>query len=184
MYKENNIEIPKDIAGLMLSGILSDTLCLKSPTTTKVDIEIANALAKIAEVEVDKYGLDLLESGVSIKGLNADDIIFKDSKRFETNGHEFSVSQVFTTNFDEFKPRVNELIAELNKEAERNNLEVCALFVTDFLTNNSYLLYSDNSKNLLENAYNVGELEQGHLLEGVVSRKKQMVPVIMEVLSN
>ena len=184
MYKENNIEIPKDIAGLMLSGILSDTLCLKSPTTTKVDIEIANALAKIAEVEVDKYGLDLLESGVSIKGLNADDIIFKDSKRFETNGHEFSVSQVFTTNFDEFKPRVNELIAELNKEAERNNLEVCALFVTNFLTNNSYLLYSDNSKNLLENAYNVGELEQGHLLEGVVSRKKQMVPVIMEVLSN
>lgn len=184
MYKENNIEIPKDIAGLMLSGILSDTLCLKSPTTTKVDIEIANALAKIAEVEVDKYGLDLLESGVSIKGLNADDIIFKDSKRFETNGHEFSVSQVFTTNFDEFKPRVNELIAELNKEAERNNLEVCALFVTDFLNNNSYLLYSDNSKNLLENAYNVDELEQGHLLEGVVSRKKQMVPVIMEVLSN
>ena len=184
MYKENNIEIPKDIAGLMLSGILSDTLCLKSPTTTKVDIEIANALAKIAEVEVEKYGLDLLESGVSIKGLNADDIIFKDSKRFETNGHEFSVSQVFTTNFDEFKPRVNELIAELNKEAERNNLEVCALFVTDFLNNNSYLLYSDNSKNLLENAYNVDELEQGHLLEGVVSRKKQMVPVIMEVLSN
>ena len=184
MYKENNIEIPKDIAGLMLSGILSDTLCLKSPTTTKVDIEIANALAKIAEVEVDKYGLDLLESGVSIKGLNADDIIFKDSKRFETNGHEFSVSQVFTTNFDEFKPRVNELIAELNKEAERNNLEVCALFVTDFLNNNSYLLYSDNSKNLLENAYNVDDLEQGHLLEGVVSRKKQMVPVIMEVLSN
>ena len=184
MYKENNIEIPKDIAGLMLSGILSDTLCLKSPTTTKVDIEIANALAKIAEVEVEKYGLELLESGVSIKGLNADDIIFKDSKRFETNGHEFSVSQVFTTNFDEFKPRVNELIAELNKEAERNNLEVCALFVTDFLNNNSYLLYSDNSKNLLENAYNVDDLEQGHLLEGVVSRKKQMVPVIMEVLSN
>ena len=184
MYKENNIEIPKDIAGLMLSGILSDTLCLKSPTTTKVDIEIANALAKIAEVEVEKYGLDLLESGVSIKGLNADDIIFKDSKRFETNGHEFSVSQVFTTNFDEFKPRVNELIAELNKEAERNNLEVCALFVTDFLNNNSYLLYSDNSKNLLENAYNIDDIEQGHLLEGVVSRKKQMVPVIMEVLSN
>ena len=184
MYKENNIEIPKDIAGLMLSGILSDTLCLKSPTTTKVDIEIANALAKIAEVEVDKYGLDLLESGVSIKGLNADDIIFKDSKRFETNGHEFSVSQVFTTNFDEFKPRVNELIAELNKEAERNNLEVCALFVTDFLNNNSYLLYSDNSKNLSENAYNIDDIEQGHLLEGVVSRKKQMVPVIMEVLSN
>ena len=184
MYKENNIEIPKDIAGLMLSGILSDTLCLKSPTTTKVDIEIANALAKIAEVEVEKYGLELLESGVSIKGLNADDIIFKDSKRFETNGHEFSVSQVFTTNFDEFKPRVNELIAELNKEAERNNLEVCALFVTDFLNNNSYLLYSDNSKNLLENAYNISELKQGYLLEGVVSRKKQMVPVIMEVLSN
>jgi manganese-dependent inorganic pyrophosphatase len=184
MFRENNIEIPKDIAGLMLSGILSDTLCLKSPTTTKVDIEIANELAKIAEVEIEKYGLELLESGVSIKGLNADDILFKDYKKFETNGKEFAIAQVFTTNFKEFEPRIDELVEELDKEVERHGLEVCALYVTDFLTNNSYLIYSTNSKNILEIAYNETELHQGYLLEGVVSRKKQMVPVIMEVLSN
>ena len=184
MFRENNIEIPKDIAGLMLSGILSDTLCLKSPTTTKVDVEIANELAKIAEVEIEKYGLELLESGVSIKGLNADDILFKDYKKFETNGKEFAIAQVFTTNFKEFEPRIDELVEELDKEVERHALEVCALYVTDFLTNNSYLIYSTNSKNMLEIAYNETELHQGYLLEGVVSRKKQMVPVIMEVLSN
>ena len=184
MYKENNIEIPKDIAGIMLSGILSDTLCLKSPTTTDRDREACAVLANLAEVDVNKYGLELLKSGVSIKGLKADDIVFKDCKEYEINSHSFTISQVFTTNFNEFKPRINELVNELNKEVERHGFDACVLYVTDFLNNNSYLIYSDNAKNSVEIAYGIDNIEQGHLLEGVVSRKKQMVPVIMEVFSN
>ena len=79
---------------------------------------------------------------------------------------------------------MEELVSELNKEAERNGLEVCALYVTDFMNNNSYLIYSDNSNKVLENAYGIESIYQGYLLEGVVSRKKQMVPNILEVLSN
>lgn len=184
MYKENGIEIPKDIAGIMLSGILSDTLCLKSPTTTSMDKAVSEILARIAEVDLEKYGLELLESGVSIKGLKADDIVFKDCKEYEINSHSFTISQVFTTNFKEFIPRINDLVNELNKEVERHGFDACILYVTDFLNNNSYLIYSDNAKNSVEIAYGIDNIEQGYLLEGVVSRKKQMVPVIMDVFSN
>ena len=102
MYKESNIEIPADIAGIMLSGILSDTLCLKSPTTTEIDKATANKLAKIAGVDINKYGIELLESGVSIAGLKADDIIFKDCKEYEINDKKFAISQVFTTDFNDY----------------------------------------------------------------------------------
>jgi manganese-dependent inorganic pyrophosphatase len=184
IYKDNKVEIPKDIAGIMLSGILSDTLCLKSPTTTEMDKMVAEDLAKIAGVDIYKYGVDLLQSGVSIEGVSAEDIIFKDSKQYEINDHKVSISQVFTLDFSEFEARMEEIVSELNKEAERNGLEVCALYVTDFMNNNSYLIYSDNSNKVLENAYGIESIHQGYLLEGVVSRKKQMVPNILEVLSN
>ena len=183
MYKEANIDIPSDIAGIMLSGILSDTLCLKSPTTTDKDKEIAADLANIADVDLDKYGLELLKSGVSIKGLQADDIIFKDYKEYEINDKKISVAQVYTTDFNEYKERIDELVDELDKEVDRHNFDVCVLYVTNILEYNSYLIYSTNSKNTLEIAYNIDNLYQGYKLEGVVSRKKQMIPVIMDVLS-
>ena len=184
MFKESKLDIPKDIAGLMLSGILSDTLCLKSPTTTDKDREAAEDLAKTAEVSISEYGLELLKSGVSIKNLKADDIIFKDCKEFEINDKRFTISQVFTTDFNEFVPRLNELVVELNKEVERHGFDACVLYVTDFLNKNSYIVYSDNAKNPIEIAYGIDNIHQGYLLEGVVSRKKQMVPVIMDVFSN
>jgi len=184
MYKENNVDIPKDIAGIMLSGILSDTLCLKSPTTTEIDKKVADILAKKAEVDLEQYGLELLESGVSIVGMKADDIIFKDYKEYEVNDKKFSIAQVFTTDFNEYKPRINDIVVELNKEVNRHDLDLCALYVTDFLNNNSYVIYSDNSKSLMEIAYGVENITQGYLLEGIVSRKKQMVPNIMDVFMN
>lgn len=182
MYKEHNIDIPKDIAGIMLSGILSDTLCLKSPTTTEVDIDVANKLAKIAGVNIDSYGVDLLASGVSIEGLSANEIIMRDCKKYEINGQKIFVSQVFTTNFEDYLPHMDEIVNELNSEANDNGFRLCALFVTDFFTHNSYLIYSDNSEDVLKAAYDIEELNQGYMLEGVVSRKKQMVPFIMDAL--
>lgn len=182
MYNEHGIDIPKDIAGIMLSGILSDTLCLKSPTTTKVDIDVANRLAKLADVDIDRYGVDLLASGVSIDGLSSNEIIMKDCKKYEINDQKILIAQVFTTNFEDYMPRVNELVNELNNEASSYNFRLCALFVTDFFTHNSYLIYSDNSEDILKIAYDTEELYQGYMLEGVVSRKKQMVPFIMDAL--
>lgn len=182
MYKEHGIDIPKDIAGIMISGILSDTLCLKSPTTTKVDIDVANKLAKLADVDIDRYGMDLLASGVSIDGLSANEIIMRDCKKYEINDQKILIAQVFTTDFKDYMPRIDELVNELNNEASSNDFKLCALFVTDFFTHNSYLIYSDNSKDILKIAYDTEELYQGYMLEGVVSRKKQIVPFIMEAL--
>ncbi len=184
IYNENDVAIPRDIAGLMLSGILSDTLCLKSPTTTQFDVEAASVLAKLAGVDVCEYGMELLSSGVSIEGLSADDIIFKDCKKYKVNGKKISISQIFTTNFEDYVPRIDELVYEMEKEVKRHNLSVCSLFVTDFFTHNSYLIYSKSSENVLKEAYGLTELHQGYVLEGVVSRKKQILPLIMDVLDN
>ena len=184
MYVENNVKIPSSMAGLMLSGIISDTLLLQSPTTTELDKSVAKTLASIAKVDLNKYGLDMLESGVDIKDLTANEIVFKDMKNYKINDHSIAIGQVFTTDYKLFKDRESELIEELNRVAANQDLVLCALFVTNFLTNDSNILYSDNSKRILEQAYNIDELTQGALIKNVVSRKKQMVPCIMDVVEH
>ena len=184
LYMENNIKITKQMAGIMLSGLISDTLLLQSPTTTPKDKAVARELAKIAGLDLKAYGIEMLGSGVSIDNKTANDIVFKDYKTYKVGEHTMAVGQVFTTDYELFKPRQAELIEELNRQANNQDYKVCALFVTNFLTNNSYLLFSDESKKYLELAYGVEDMKQGHLLKGVVSRKKQMVPNIMEIIDH
>ncbi len=182
MFEEQGIKIPQNIAGIMLSGIISDTLLLKSPTTTELDIKIAEKLAKLAKVNLDKYGMELLASGVSIKGMSVNDVIYKDFKSYVINDNKFAIGQVFTTNFSDYVNDLEKYSEELDRVALNNNYKLVCLFVTDIITNNSYLLYNNESKGYLMDAYNLSELEQGTILKGIISRKKQMVPPIMEVL--
>lgn len=184
MYKENGIRIPQNIAGLMLSGIISDTLLLQSPTTTELDKVVASTLAHTAKLNIKKYGLDMLSSGVDIKGLTANEIVYRDFKTYKINDHSMAIGQVFTTDYKMYKERENELVEELNRLAANNSFSVCALFVTNFLTNDSNILYSENSKRILEQAYNINELHEGDVIKNVVSRKKQMVPCIMDVVEH
>ena len=184
MYKENGIRIPQNIAGLMLSGIISDTLLLQSPTTTELDKVVASTLAHTAKLNMKKYGLDMLSSGVDIKGLTANEIVYRDFKTYKINDHSMAIGQVFTTDYKMYKERENELVEELNRLASNNSFSVCALFVTNFLTNDSNILYSENSKRILEQAYNINELHEGDIIKNVVSRKKQMVPCIMDVVEH
>lgn len=182
LYKENNIEIPSDIAGLMLSGIISDTLLLASPTTTELDKQVAKDLANIAEVDLYKYGKELLKSGVSNDGLTINEIVYKDFKSYVTGEVKFGIGQVFTTDFKEYSDRLNEYVDELNHIADNNDYKVVCLFVTDILENNSYLLFNDGAKEYLNDAYELSDIKEGEKLMGVISRKKQMVPPIMGVL--
>ena len=182
LYKENNIEIPSDIAGLMLSGIISDTLLLASPTTTELDKTVAKDLANIAEVDLYKYGKELLKSGVSNDGLTINEIVYKDFKSYATGEVKFGIGQVFTTDFKEYSDRLNEYVDELNHIADNNDYKVACLFVTDILENNSYLLFNDGAKEYLNDAYELSDIKEGEKLMGVISRKKQMVPPIMGVL--
>lgn len=182
LYKENNIEIPSDIAGLMLSGIISDTLLLASPTTTELDRTVAKDLANIADVDLYKYGKELLKSGVSNEGLTINEIVYKDFKSYATGEVKFGIGQVFTTDFKEYSDRLNEYVDELNHIADNNDYKVACLFVTDILENNSYLLFNDGAKEYLNDAYELSDIKEGEKLMGVISRKKQMVPPIMGVL--
>lgn len=182
LYKDLGIEVPKNMAGLMLSGIISDTLLLASPTTTSLDINSAKELSKIAEVDLNKYGRELLASGVSNEGLSINEIIYKDFKSFIGGEYKFAIGQVFTTDYKEYSDKLDEYISELNLIAEHDNFKIVCLFVTDILENNSYLIFSEKSKQYLKDAYDLVDIKQGEKLMGVISRKKQMVPPIMSVL--
>ena len=184
LYKESNVKIPKNIAGLMLSGIISDTLLLKSPTTTEKDRVVAEQLAKIAGVDIEDYGLEMLESGVSIEGMEAHDIVYKDFKTYKVGDYNMAIGQVFTTDINIFKAREAELVKEINRVQSANDYKACVLFVTNFLTNDSNVLFADNTKKVIESAYGIEEAEQWQLLKGVVSRKQQMVPNIMNVIDH
>lgn len=184
MFNEQGINIPKDIAGIMLSGIISDTLLFASPTTAKEDKEVAEKLSQIANIDIETYGYELLTSGVSIKGMTVSEVINKDLKTYIAGNHKIGVSQTFATSFEKYKEDLNSYIKELNIMSENNSYKVICLFVTDILNNNSYLIYNEKSKKYLEEAYGIEELKEGHLFEGVVSRKKQMVPLIIDVIEN
>ena len=184
LYKENNVKITRDIAGLLLSGILSDTLMLKSPTATEVDKVVAKELAGIAKININKYGLELLESGVSIEGMSVSDIIFKDFKIYNVNERNMVVSQVFTTDYKDYALIENDIVEELDRIQANHDYDACVLFVTNFLTNESNVLYAHKCEDLVATAFNIRHIEEGYLLKDVVSRKKQIVPYLMDVLES
>ena len=178
LYKEKDIEIPKEIAGMMLSGILSDTLILKSPTTTALDKEAVAALSKIAEVDYEKYGLDLLKAGTSLDGMSNEDVLYNDFKIYTVDDKTFGIGQFFTTNFDVIEKNMDSYLDTLDREAEANNYNLIALYITDIITQGSYVLYNRRAKDFMELVYDK-EIPEGYYLEGCVSRKKNVVPIIM-----
>ena len=182
LYLEQAIKIPKAIAGLMLSGIISDTLLLVSPTTTELDRIVVNNLVKMLKIDLKVFGLELLQSGVSTAGLSPNEVIYKDLKNYTVADNKIGIAQVFTTSFKDYEKNINAYTERLNEVADYNDYKILTLFITDIINNNSYILFNNRAKKYLEDAYNVTDLNEGHLLEGVVSRKKQIVPLIMEVI--
>ena len=183
----------------MLSGIISDTLLLASPTTTELDKQVAKDLANIAEVDLYKYGKELLKSGVSNDGLTINEIVYNQYKIvyhieglhshyvLNLSDQNATMSKIFIKAFNKWKSNVNSKINshfldELNHIADNNDYKVACLFVTDILENNSYLLFNDGAKEYLNDAYELSDIKEGEKLMGVISRKKQMVPPIMGVL--
>ncbi len=180
LYKESNVEIPEHIAGLMLSAILSDTLMFKSPTTTELDIETGKKLAEIAKIDVDEYGIKMFKAASSIKGMDIEDIIKTDIKTFKFEDSNLAISQITTMDFEEIKAKQTEIVQQLNSMCNVGNYKYALFFVTDILKNGSYLFYNERAKDLVENAYGI-EPKEGIYMDGVVSRKKQMLPPLLDV---
>ena len=178
LYKERNVEIPKKIAGLMLSGIVSDTLILKSPTTTDIDRKAVEELSKIAEVNYEEYGLSLIKAGTSLDGMDAIDVLYNDFKLYTVDDKTLGIGQFFTTNFDEISKDLENYLSVLDKEAEANNYSLLALYITDIIKNGSYVIYNRKAKDLMDQAYDM-DFREGEYLQDCVSRKKNVVPVLM-----
>ena len=182
LYQENHIEIPKQIAGLMLSGILSDTTALTSPTTTDLDREVVTDLEKIVGIDAHNYALEMFKAGTSLKGKTEEEIVNTDIKVFQKDETKFAVSQVFTLNFEEILEKKENYLKIINQMASDKEYRFVLLIVTDIIKNGSYVLYSEKATELVEAIFEMEEVPQGYYVDGWVSRKKQIVPVLMELI--
>lgn len=183
MYKENNVEVDKNIAGLMLSAIVSDSLLFKSPTCTDQDVAAARELAEIAGVDAEQYGLDMLKAGADLSSKTIDELVTLDAKEFQMGSSKVEIAQVNTVDVNEVLARQAELEDALNKKISEKNLDLFVLVITDILTNDSAALALGKEAAAVEEAFKVTLNNNTATLKGVVSRKKQVVPVLTNVLS-
>ena len=165
----------------MLSAILSDTLILKSPTTTEMDKIAVEELAKICEENYEEYGLAMLKAGSSVEGMEVEDIIFQDFKSFKVGSESLGIGQVITMDFDNIKENIDKFIEKLN-EMVKGEYSTVVLFITDIIKNGSCVLYNDAAYDTVKDSFGIKELEQGTFIPGMVSRKKQMLPNLMETM--
>lgn len=180
MYIENNVRIPKNIAGIMASAIISDTLLLTSPTTTDKDKIALKNLCDIAEINQKSYGIKLLKQGMSIKGLSNKEILYKDFKSYKVEDSMFGIGQVITSDYDIIN--IDEMVNYLDEVASLSGYKVLTLFVTDIFNNVSHCLYNRDGKDIIKEAFNLNEIYEGVELKNVLSRKVQIAPYIMDVV--
>ena len=183
MYKESGVKIPKNMAGMLLSGILSDTLILNSPTTTKVDKMAVNELVKIAKVDYKKYGFDMIAYGTKLNGKTKEEILYNDFKKYPTNNGTIGLGQIYTTNILEVEREKEEYLKMLDKVEVTNEYKFVALFVTDIIKNGTYVYFSQGGKDILIKAFDLETLKEGEYIKGILSRKMQILPAILEVMN-
>lgn len=181
MYKEEKIAIPKNMAGLMLSAILSDTLLLTSPTTTEDDRFAAVKLASIAKVDIDKYGIEMLKAASSIEGKTPEELIKTDFKSYVVGDKLLGISQIMTMDIEKIQEHMDEYIAKLNEMVDLN-YSIVTIFITDIIKNGSYVLYNEKASDIIKDAFGLKSIHQGIFLPKIVSRKKQIQPNIISVL--
>jgi len=180
MFKQANMEIERKEAVLMLSAIVSDTLLFKSPTCTKEDIAAAEELAKIANINVEEYGLEMLKAGTDLSDLSAKELISLDAKEVMLKDVKAEIAQVNTASIPDMMQRKAEIEVEMQKEIDEKGLDIFMLAITDIINSNSQAIVLGNRADLAEKSYNVKLEDNSAFLPGVVSRKKQIIPVLTE----
>jgi len=184
LYKENGVAVRKDIAGLMLSAIISDSLLFKSPTCTDEDVAAARELAAIADVDADSYGLAMLKAGADLSDKTIAQLISLDAKEFNMGGAKVEIAQVNAVDVNDVLSRQAELEDALNGIIAAKGLDLLLFVVTDILNNDSVGIALGAKQAAVEKAYNVKLENNKALLKGVVSRKSQIVPVLTEAFNN
>ena len=182
MYKENDIEIDKNIATLMLSAIASDTLVLKSPTTTDDDRKAVKELEKISGLNINDFGVDMLKAGTDISEYTPEQVINIDSKLFEQSNKKFRIAQVNTADLDSIFKNQAYFEQAINEDIKKENLDFYVFAATDIINSNSKIISLGNDAPVVEKAFGVPVDNNTAMLENVVSRKKQMLPPILDAL--
>ena len=182
LFNENHIEIPQNIAGIMLSAIISDTLLLKSPTTTDDDHKAVESLAKIAGVDYQEYGLKMLKAGTNIASKSEEELIDLDAKSFELNGNNVRVAQINVVDLPEAMERKDAFLKAMDDSSKSNGYDMFMLLITNILDSDSEALVvgNDGTKATFEKAFGKKLSDSEVKLPGVVSRKKQVVPPLTE----
>jgi manganese-dependent inorganic pyrophosphatase len=177
------IHMPKEIAGLLLSGILSDTLLLTLSTTTDRDHQAAKRLAEIAGVEIEAYGRELLHASINITGKSAGELIAADFKEFLINGKKLGISQMMSLDCEEIDAREEELLAELERLRAANGYDLTALLITNPLGEGRERILLKGETWIVEKAFNVKVEAGACIVTRVLSRKKDLIPAIGQALS-
>jgi manganese-dependent inorganic pyrophosphatase len=178
-YLENNIEIPRQMAGLMLSGILSDTLIFKSPTCTPEDKKLAEYLADIAEVDIQEFGINMLSKGENIVGVPPRTIITRDMKKFIMGNYKVSVSQVNVGDIDAYREIIEQLKEELEFVCKDNGMDLSVLMLTSLVMEGTELIIAGEEKWLAQTAFSMEKGKDEVFIKNMFSRKKQVVPKLM-----
>ena len=185
MYQESGVEIPEDIAGLMCSAIISDTLMFRSPTCTPRDERACRALAEIAGVNIEQHARAMFRAGSNLRGKTPDEILHQDYKKFIFGETVFGVGQISSMDSEELKEIAQVLIPQLEEECGRGGTRMVFFMLTDILTEDTALLCcGKGSAELVKEAFDREVSEGFCILPGVVSRKKQLIPAFMSALQN
>ncbi|AOT71046.1 putative manganese-dependent inorganic diphosphatase [Geosporobacter ferrireducens] len=181
LFMEAGKEIPRKIAGLLLSGIVSDTLLLRSPTTTLWDRNVITALNKILNLDLESYAMEMFKAGTSLEGYSIEEVFYKDFKEFQLEGVKIGISQVFTLDIEDVFNRKDQFTDFIQRVHGHNSYYLTLLVITDILSEGSYLLYQCANESLLAVAFDI-EPQQGVFVQAIVSRKKQILPKLADAL--
>ena len=162
----------------MLSAIVSDTLLLKSPTTTEQDKKALEELAKVAEIDVNTYGIDMLKAGTNLDDFSEEELVNLDAKKTEKDGQKFVIAQVNTVSIEDVLKRKEQIEKAMWKEIENNDLQLFVFAITDILNSNTQIIALGNKTDVVEKGFGKTLENDMAFLEGVVSRKKQILPNI------
>ncbi len=183
MYRENGVEISQTIASLLCAAIVSDTLMYRSPTCTEYDRQTAEELAKIAGIKVEQFARAMFKAGSNLKSKEPEEIFFQDFKTFSINDVSFGVGQINAMTREELSDIKEKLKPYLEEATGKLNVNMVFFMLTDIISESTELLYvGGNAEELIENAFGIMPDEDSFRLEGVISRKKQLIPTLMAIM--
>lgn len=179
MYKESGLQMPNTIAGLLMAGIISDTLFLSSPTTTEMDCLVLDELQQLLDIDSQAFAMEMFKVGTRLEGKNVRDIFSSDFKEFNIEGNRIGISQIYTLDIDDVFKRRDDFITYIQKVANDKNHYLTLMLITDIINEGSYLLFETKNDKLLDAAFDC-QVKQGTYIDEMVSRKKQVIPKLVD----